>query len=185
MNTTGELRGIQISYPAHRAVITLEVDCKPEEMEQYREQPLDVSIAKHREKRTLTANAYYWELCSKLASSLRISRTEMHNRLLAEYGQYAVNSEGVAEWAIKSPKFDWTRCEETHYRPDPGCRVVVIKGKRYPLFWVIKGSHLYDKAEMAELIDGVVSECKEQGIETRPEEEVRRMWETYGSNAKA
>lgn len=175
MNMTGELRGIQISYPAHRAVITLEVDAQPEEVEQYREQNLDIKIVVHREKRTLTANAYYWELVSKLAQVMKLSRTEMHNWLLSEYGQISVNSEGVADWAIKSPRFDWMRSEQTHYRP--ARRSVIIQGKAYPVYWVIKGSHLYNRAEMSDLIDGVVRECREQGIETRPDEEVQQLWQ--------
>lgn len=175
MNMTGELKGIQISYPAHRAVITLEVDALPEEVEQYREQNLDIKIVVHREKRTLTANAYYWELVSKLAQVMKLSRTEMHNWLLSEYGQISINAEGVADWAIKSPRFDWMRSEQEHYRP--AHRSVTIQGNQYPVYWIIKGSHLYNRAEMAELIDGAVRECREQGIETRPDEEVANLWQ--------
>ena len=35
---------------------------------------------------------------------------------------------------------------------------------------------------MSELIDGLVSECKEQGIETLPEEELKRMMQMYEQN---
>ena len=37
---------------------------------------------------------------------------------------------------------------------------------------------------MSRLIDGLVSECKEVGIETLPQEEIDRMMEAYKRNRK-
>ena len=42
-----------------------------------------------------------------------------------------------------------------------------------------KGSSGYNTSEMSALIDGVVSECKEMGIETLPPEELERMMDAY------
>lgn len=41
------------------------------------------------------------------------------------------------------------------------------------------GSSVYDKAQMARLIDIVVDECKEQGIETMTPEELARLTEEW------
>ena len=38
------------------------------------EERLDVEIKKHRKKRSLDANSYYWILLSKLAESLNVSK---------------------------------------------------------------------------------------------------------------
>ena len=46
-------------------------------------------------------------------------------------------------------------------------------------YYQIKGSSEYNTAEMSRLIDGIVSECKELGIETLPPEELKRMMEGY------
>lgn len=51
---------------------------------------LDVEIKKHRKKRSLDANSYYWLLCSKLAEAMHVSKPYMHNRLLRRYGQIEI-----------------------------------------------------------------------------------------------
>ena len=47
---------------------------------------------------------------------------------------------------------------------------------------MLRGSSTYDTKEMSELIDGLVSECREQGIETLPSEEFDRMMAAYDQN---
>lgn len=46
-------------------------------------------------------------------------------------------------------------------------------------FYRIKGSSQYNTREMSRLIDGLVSECKECGIETLTPEELERMMVQY------
>ena len=41
-------------------------------------------LAPHKEKRTLSQNAYYWQLLGKTADALRISKPELHNRMLRD-----------------------------------------------------------------------------------------------------
>ena len=40
---------------------------------------------------------------------------------------------------------------------------------------MLRGSSDYDTKEMSVLINGLVEECKEQGIETIPPDELRRI----------
>lgn len=42
---------------------------------------LDIQIKKHREKRSLDANAYYWVLITKFAKKLELSNPEAHNMM--------------------------------------------------------------------------------------------------------
>lgn len=42
------------------------------------------------------------------------------------------------------------------------------------------GSSTFDSKEMASFIDGIVSECKEMGIETLPPDEIERMRREWG-----
>jgi len=44
-------------------------------------------------------------------------------------------------------------------------------------FWYIayRGSHTYDTQEMHKLLEGTIYEAKEQGIETKTPDEIRRM----------
>lgn len=47
---------------------------------------------------------------------------------------------------------------------------------------MLAGSSTYDTKEMSELINGLVTECKEQGIETLPPDELARMMAEYEEN---
>jgi hypothetical protein len=43
----------------------------------------------------------------------------------------------------------------------------------------MRGSHTYNTKEMSKLINGTVSEAKEQGIETLDDIEIRRLVEQW------
>ena len=56
------------------------------------EQLIDIQIDKHRQRRSLDANAYCWVLLDKLAAVLRKPKTEIYRELIREVGG---NSETV------------------------------------------------------------------------------------------
>ena len=62
--------------------------------------------------------------------------------------------------------------ESVHCMP---CGSKTEDGKELIFYKIFRGSSTYDTKEMSLLIDGTVSECKEQGIETLPPEELERM----------
>lgn len=126
-------------------------------------------VKQHREKRSLTANAYAWVLIGKIADVVRASKDEVYLEMLKRYGQSEIVSvlseidvdgyfkyfEAVAETTLNGQSF-------THYR-------------------VYKGSSEYDSREMSVLIDGIVSEAKDLDIETLPPHEIQRLkalWQT-------
>ena len=57
-------------------------------------------------------------------------------------------------------------------------------GAMYRTYMMLKGSSEYNTKEMSHLIDGLVSECKEMGIETLPPEELERMMSEYEKRYK-
>ncbi len=173
METRARVTQITTAFPSRKTLLTLEIDASPAEAEKLQGTDLTAVLKPYRKRRSMNANAYYWVLCGKLAEVQRLSRTEMHNRLLAEYGSENL-IDGVPEWSVKAPSFDWTRSEGAHYRP-AGYSVHTKDGQELPIFWVIRGSHTYDSAEMARLIDGTVYEAKEAGIETLTPDELAQM----------
>ena len=52
-------------------------------------------------------------------------------------------------------------------------------GRKWRAYRLIKGSSKYDTKEFSTLLDGAVSEAKEMGLETLPEEELERMMSDY------
>lgn len=131
---------------------------------------LDIVIRKHRKKRSLNANKYFHKLVDEIAKVLHSSHTEVHNKLISEYGQIDTDIETI----ILEDSVPWLKAESMHLRPTTATKVL-DNGRLYRVYFVMRGSHTYDTAEMSKLIDGAVSEAKELGIETMTLDELERM----------
>lgn len=134
----------------------------------------DVEIKEHREKRSLDSNAYAWLLIDRLAEKLRIPKTEIYRRYIREIGG---NNETVCVTAEAADKLrsGWEHNglgwqTDTMSSKLPGCVRVVL----------YYGSSTYDTAQMSRLIDLIVQDCREQGIETLSPEKLAGMMEEWG-----
>lgn len=65
----------------------------------HQEQVLDVEIKKHREKRSLSANAYFHVLCNKISAETGESEDAVKRRLVVSYGALARDKDGAIEEA--------------------------------------------------------------------------------------
>ena len=128
-------------------------------------------IEPYKERRSLDANAYFHVLVTKIAEAVKSSNTEVKNRLIREYGQYEYINDKIPTYSVSADYID-----EMMNREDIHFKHIGWDGDRARLA-VMRGSHTYNTAEMAHLIDGAVSEAKELGIETLPPEELKRMME--------
>lgn len=147
---------------------------------------MDVEIRKKRKKRSLDANAYYWKLASEVADALHVSRPYIHNYLLRKYGQIEIiDGQGVYIVLPDTESAQKSVDESQTYHLKPTSQVKPGKGGiMYRTYMMLKGSSEYDTKEMSYLIDGLVSECKEMGIETVPPEELERMMAAYEKKIK-
>lgn len=119
-------------------------------------------IEKHKEKRRLTQNAYYWTLLNKLALALKISKEELHFKMLKEYS---------VRYQILLPEEVQPR-GITYYEEKS---IISKNGKKFKTYMVYTPSHELTKEEFIHLIDGLVEECKIQGIETMLPDEIKRL----------
>lgn len=137
---------------------------------------LKITVSKHHKKRSLDANAYYWVILTKLAEKLNISKTELHNRLLQDYGQIEKDDSGQSIiFSIKS-EIDISRRYDIYAKP---IGTGTVNGKEFTHYVLLKGSHTYDSREMSVLINGLIYEAKLQGIETLPPDELERMLKAW------
>lgn len=120
-------------------------------------------IKEHKEKRSLNANSYAWALIGKIADAVRASKDDVYMLMLKRYGQSQMISV-VASADITGFFKYWEKIGETF-----------LQGKLFNHYRIFKGSSEYDSGEMAILIDGIISEAKELGIETLPPAEIERM----------
>ena len=145
------------------------------------EEWLDVEIKKHRKKRSLDANSYYWVCLTKLAESLNVSKPYMHNYLLRRYGQIEMIGGQAVYIVIPDTEEAQKEVDEAElYHLKPTSQVKEGKGgAMYRTYMMLKGSSAYDTKEMSLLINGLVDECKVAGIETLSPKELERMMSAY------
>ena len=134
---------------------------------------LTLSIKVFHKKRSLDANAYFWVLCGELAEKVRIEKTEIYRSYIKEIGG---NSEIVC---IQDKSLDriikgWEHnglgwLTETFPSKIENCTNAIL----------YMGSSEYNTSQMSRLIDLIIQDCKEQGIETMTPEELARLKEGW------
>ena len=138
----------------------------------------DLSPHKDVKRRSLSANNYFYALCTKIAEKLRISLNEVHNQMLSRYG-YPEYIEDKIVYFILPDKVDVNKLEGVHLKATSKTQVL-DNGDLNRVYIVMRGSHTYNSVEMARLIDGVISEAKELGIDTITVTEKDKMIEQWG-----
>ena len=138
-----------------------------------------IKVTKYNEKRSLDANAYYWQLLTKLANVQKISNAYCHNVMLRRYGVFE-EIDGKPVYLVIPDTDDAEKkadeSETYHIKPTSNVREGK-DGLMYRTYMLLKGSSRYDTAEMSRLISGLVDECKQCGIETLTPAELARMFE--------
>ena len=135
---------------------------------------LRLTAQKWREKRSKDANAYFHVLVGKIAQRLKTSVTAVHNQMIAGYGQ------PDGGMVLLRDDVDWTELETLHLKPVPG--IEVVGDEFYCRYMIMRGSHTYDTAEMAALIDGTITEAKALGIETLTPAQLEEMMRLYAEH---
>lgn len=120
-------------------------------------------IKEHKEKRTLTQNAYYWVLVNEISNEMKISKEEEHFNLLKDYSQIALIT-------IKS-NIDikgYIRYYEFQREAD-------ISGVKFNIYKVYKGSSEMNKKEFSVLLEGARQEANQLGIPTLTPNEIAKL----------
>lgn len=128
-----------------------------------------IEITKYRNRRSLDANAYLWVLIDKLAFVLNRTKEEIYKEAIRDIG-------GVSEIVcVKDEAVDrlcegWRRNGigwQTDTMPSKldGCTNVIL----------YYGSSSYDTKQMSNLIDTLVEDCKQLGIETMTPDQIAAL----------
>lgn len=187
MNFTGKLEGLKMDYATKKQSISVEVneDARDAFQELKDCEKLDIQIKKHREKRSLDANAYYWVLITKFAKKLELSNPEAHNMCLIRYGYPVILSGKSAFTTIPDTEEAENKVKNsTEYHLQPTSQVRKgVDGVMYRTYRLLRGSRTYNTEEMSRLISGLITMCKEAQIPDREiatPEEKRLLKERYG-----
>ena len=142
------------------------------------ERDAEWEIKPYKQARSNRQNAYYWRLLTEVADRMRMSKAECHNRMLRDYGQPAY-FDGEVPFVMlpdtDEAERDAFRSETFHIRPTANVRSG--KDHDYRAYIVLRGSHELNTLEMSILLDGLIQEAKQLGIETATPAELTAMQE--------
>ena len=123
-------------------------------------------LKEYKDKRNDKQNRRYWKLLGELSLVLKKGIEELHFDMLKNYSQryeicvprdYEVR--GIDYYDIKSK--------------------IIKNGKEYYVCHVYVPSHELNTSEFAILMQGLMEECKNVGIDVRSPEEIKRDEELY------
>lgn len=132
-------------------------------------QPLEVDISKEEKKRSLNANNYLWALCGELAKKINLTPIEVYRKAIREAGT-------TTDMQIKVIAYDdfaklW-RSNGLGWFTDV---IYKYSNGRDMDIRVYYGSSSYDVSQMKRLLDYVVADCEEHGIETKDSAEMEAL----------
>ena len=131
---------------------------------------LKVDIKQYRKKRSLDANAMLWVMLNEIAIALQTSKDEVYLEMLDRYGVFThivVKSE-----VVEKVKREWRLTRELGE--------IIVNGQTGMQLQCYFGSSTYNTKEFSILLDGVISEAKELGIDTITENEKLELISKWG-----
>lgn len=177
MVTTGKLTGVTVDVFNRKLNVTFQIDTEPVDdlNELAKLDKIEITAKKHKEKRSLDANAYFWVLCDRLSQKLNIPKTEIYKGYIKEIG-------GVSEVVCVQDRAVDKLCSgwwhngigwqtETFPSKIDGCTNVIL----------YYGSSTYDKDQMSRLISMVIEDCNAQKIPTITEKQYEAMMSRWGA----
>lgn len=167
-----KIHGVPVpDYKNMKWLITFEIEQDPLFYDDLKDKTLNLELREHKKKRSLDANAYCWVLCSKLADELKSSKDEVYEEMIQRYSVPDYDDNGYITITI---------LERIPIEKIGGHWKFIKRAGQFRSYLRLKGSSEMDSKEMSNLLDGIVTECKEMGIETATPEELERMKQQWG-----
>ena len=173
MECTGKIVDANMNLATGKYHITFEINERQAIMQGLDkikgEEKLSIKAVKFRQKRSLDANGLLWLCMGRIASELKTDVWEVYLQMLKRYGKFTYIV--VKENAVDAVKSQW---RETEIVGD----ITVNGQKAVQMICYFGSSHLNSK-EFSVLLEGVLSEMREMGLETPMSEDIRAAMERY------
>lgn len=173
MHTLGRFVGAQRSINGDLQ-ITFAIDDDMQlvqELDALKDKDMVLDAKVFREKRSLQANRYLWKLCDLIAKKLGSDKETIYLMKLKEYGvfnDYAVTTIALddfrALWRYTEVLWRYKSFRLDEHENMIECEMAEVR------CWT--GSHEYDTKQMSDLLNGVVQDAKDIGVETWTQEEI-------------
>ena len=121
-------------------------------------------LVEHKEKRSLNANALLWHCIGQIASKMRVDKWNVYLDMLKHYGTYT--------YVLCKPKAV-DKMREV-WRETEVLGEVTVGGEKATQLLCYYGSSTMNSKEFSVLLDGVIQEMKNLGIEPPTSEQMKQ-----------
>lgn len=174
MEFTGRIKDMTFDYKTKLPMVQFAIKEKNalENLEQIKDEVLEIRVIKKHDKRSLDANAYMWVMLGELQEVLQVPKEDIYRDLIKKIGSYEVLPIRID--AVEKFQSVWQN-------KGLGWITETIPSKLEGYINVIAyyGSSCYDKKEMARLIDAVIQECHQLKIPTKEDKEIEKLIEEW------
>lgn len=170
MDYTGTIRDMYVGMDG-RFTLSLNIEEEPGEIESLKDKRLRIKITQDRKHRSLDANALLWHCIGKIAKSFSPPRDKWDIYLdeLRKYGKYTYIL--MDEKAVESFKQMWRETEVVGE--------VDVNGRKAIQLLCYYGSSTYNTKEFSVLLDGVIEDMKEIGLQPPIPRDIRSALEEW------
>lgn len=176
MNLTGRITELFRDIRGNKISIRLETDNDPGLLESLgklkNHKKLNIKVSAYRGKRSLDANATLWYCLSEIAGALGADKWDIYLEALKRYGKFTHIV--VKKQAVDEVKKQWRECENMGTAWIIGEQGKPVEGVQMLCYY---GSSTYNTEEFSHLLNGVISEMVEMGLEPPSSLEVREALE--------
>lgn len=176
MEARGKIVNLDLDFVSHKLKLTIQLDNQMlvgyDEIKDLED--LDITIEKHKEKRSKDANAYCWKLCQEIANKLGSTKEEVYQEAIHSKGPFEIVP--VKDKAVDKFISAWSK-------NGLGWIAEVFSDSKLEGFTNVityYGSSSFDTKEMSYLLDYLVQEAKNLGIQTLADLELENMIKAYG-----
>lgn len=172
MELVGTISGITVNPITKQGCISFDIEDFAQAVNEYehiKDKRLRISVKQYRAKRSLSANAYFWILIGEVAKALHTDAEALHRKYVYEHPYVWLDENGKPVGIVLTDKVNVDNALPGYWKRYGKQRDNLIQYIR------IKGTSDMDSQEFSIVIDDLVQEAKELGIETATPDELERM----------
>ena len=148
----GKLESVSKAITGGGYLVTFRLDGYPQGFDG---KNLEVNVKEFKPHRSKDANALLWACIGDIAKAIPADPWSVYLRMLRRYGKFTQIV--VTPGAVEAVKKQWREAEVIgDYE---------VNGKKAVCMLCFYGSSTYDSKEMSQLLDGVLSEMDEMGLQ--------------------
>ena len=155
---------------------TMDLKYQRELMHKYDGKQMTIEVKEKRKGRSLDANAYCWTLCGKIAETkgLLLKKSEVYKRAIRDYGVTLI-------MPVRNDLLgDIVRWHDDSGLGNDHDVIGPSKHQGYTNVMFYYGSSGYDSKQMSVLLDGIIADAQELGIQTETPNTIAKMKAEWG-----